>query len=283
VETKPAPEAGDRAAGTADAAEAAPSPTQAGAAARVVAGPALEARDLRREFAGFPALDGVSFQLQPGELLTVFGPNGAGKTTLLRVLGGGLRPTSGEVRLAGEPVDVGERTWRARIGVLSHRGFLYDQLSAAENLRFYGDLFGLDALADRVREALAAVGLAGRADARVGSFSRGMRQRLALARALLHDPDVVLLDEPWTGLDAHAAGLLRDVLASLKDGRRAVVLVTHQLGEGLRLADHVAIQVRGRFATLEPRADVPGDGFEAYYREVVERAAAGAGTGGAEL
>jgi len=114
------------------------------------------------------------------------------------------------------------------------------------------------------------VGLLGRRDSRVRTFSRGMRQRLALARALLHDPEVVFLDEPYTGLDAHAASLLNDVLASLKNGHRTVVLVTHNLSKGLRLADTVAIQVRGRFAWYGARSELGSDGFEAFYRKVVE-------------
>lgn len=238
-------------------------------AARTVT-PSLEARGVVRDFAGFRALNGVDFSLNAGELLTVFGPNGAGKTTLLRILGGGLRPSGGEVRLNGERVDVGDREWRRSIGVVSHQGFLYGQLSAQENLMFYGRLFGLDRLAERAAEALAGVGLAARATSLVRTYSRGMKQRLALARALFHEPQIVLLDEPYTGLDAHAAGVLRDLLASLKDGHRTIVLVTHALTQGLDLADKVAIQVRGRFVRFEATDDLPTEHFEAYYREVVE-------------
>lgn len=232
----------------------------------------LEAHGVVREFAGFRALDGVDFSLNSGELLTVFGPNGAGKTTLLRILGGGLRPSSGEVRLHGETVDVGEREWRRSIGVVSHQGFLYGQMSARENLMFYGRLFNLDALKERAMSALERVGLAQRSESLVSSYSRGMKQRLALARALFHDPEIVLLDEPYTGLDAHASGVLRDLLASLKDGHRTIVLVTHALTQGLDLADRVAIQVRGRFVRIDAKADVPQENFEGFYREVVESA-----------
>ena len=234
---------------------------------------ALEARGLVREFAGFPAVDGIDFQLGVGRLLTVVGPNGAGKTTLLRILAGGLRPTKGHVLLDGKAVDVGDREWRRRIGVVSHQGFLYGQLTAAENLEFYGRLFGLSDLAERVPERLAAVGLEDRSRSVVRTLSRGMRQRLALARALLHDPEVVLLDEPYTGLDAHAAAVLNGVLASLKDGCRTVVLVTHNLGQGLELADRVAIQVGGRFRWIDDRDRVDGATFEAFYRNVVEERA----------
>jgi heme exporter protein A len=126
-----------------------------------------------------------------------------------------------------------------------------------------------------VAERLEEVGLLGRAGSRVRTFSRGMRQRLALARTLLHDPDVVFLDEPYTGLDAHAAGLLNEVLASLRDGRRTVVLVTHNLSKGLHLADRVAIQVRGRFAYDAGIDDLPDEAFEGFYRQVVDSVEAG--------
>jgi len=177
------------------------------------------------------------------------------------------------VLLDGKAVDVGDREWRRRIGVVSHQGFLYGQLTAAENLEFYGRLFGLSDLAERVPERLAAVGLEDRSRSVVRTLSRGMRQRLALARALLHDPEVVLLDEPYTGLDAHAAAVLNGVLASLKDGCRTVVLVTHNLGQGLELADRVAIQVGGRFRWIDDRDRVDGATFEAFYRNVVEERA----------
>lgn len=217
-------------------------------------------------------MDRIGFALEAGEHLTVFGPNGAGKTTLLQLLAGALRPTAGEVRRNGTAIRAGDLDWNARVGVLSHQGFLYGHLTAEENLRFHADLHLLPHAGDRVAAGLQAVGLASRARDRVRGFSRGMRQRLALARTLLHDPEVVLLDEPYTGLDAHAAGLLRDVLSSLADGRRTVVLVTHNLTQGLEQADRVAIQVRGRFAVLARREELPGAGFEGFYRRVVEEA-----------
>ncbi|MEX0979859.1 MAG: ABC transporter ATP-binding protein [Gemmatimonadota bacterium] len=235
-----------------------------------VGAPALEAVDLVRDFGTVRAVNGISFSLRPGEMLAVFGPNGSGKTSLLRMLSGVLRPSSGTVRIHG--AGGGSAAGRGRVGVLSHQTFLYGSLTPAENLHLYGRLYGLEDLVERVPARLEAVGLSGRGDDRVKTLSRGMKQRLALARALLHDPDIVLLDEPWTGLDVHAAGVLRDVLGSLRDGRRTVVLVTHNLSQGLELADRVAIQVRGGFAFLERRAMVATP-FEAFYREVVEASA----------
>ncbi len=230
----------------------------------------LEAVGLVRTFGGLRAVDGVSFQLEPGELLTVFGPNGAGKTTLLRMLGGVMRPTSGHVRVAGAPADVTSRDWRHRVGVVSHQSLLYGQLTTEENLRFYGRLFGLSDLETRIPERLASLGLEDRAHTPVRELSRGLKQRVALARALLHDPEVLLLDEPYTGLDPHASAVLREQLASLKDGRRTVVLVTHNLKQGLELADRVAIQVQGRFSSVMDSEGLDLAGLEALYHAAVE-------------
>ncbi len=232
----------------------------------------LEAVGLVRSFGAQRAVDGISFSLLPGELLTLLGPNGAGKSTLLKVLAGGLRPTAGEVRLGGVPLDLHSPEWLRRVGVLSHQTFLYGHLTARENLRFYGDLYELDDVRARVEAGLAAVDLSNRGDDQVRTYSRGMRQRLALARTLLHDPDVVLLDEPYTGLDAHAAAVLRGVLGTLRDGRRTVILVTHNLGEGLELGDRIAIQVRGRLVVDAPARDFDPVSFPAVYREAVEAA-----------
>ena len=166
----------------------------------------------------------------------------------------------------------GDPEWHRRIGVLSHQSFLYGHLTLEENLHFFGKLFGLKDLAERVPERLRQVGLQDRARSLARTLSRGMRQRLALARTLLHDPDFVLLDEPYTGLDAHAASVLRGVLTSLKDGHRTVILVTHNISQGLELADRVAIQVRGRFVFLNHRDTVDAGSFEHFYRERVEAA-----------
>jgi len=230
----------------------------------------LEAIELVRTFGGCRAVDGVSFQLDRGLLLAIFGPNGAGKSTLLRMLAGVLRPTSGQIRVAGEAARVPDREWRRRVGVVSHESFLHGHLTAEENLLFYGRLFGLPHLKERVGEHVEAMGLREGAGVPVADLSRGFQQRVALARALLHDPEVVLLDEPYTGLDAHAAGLLREQLGALKDGQRTVVLVTHNLRQGLELADRVAIQVRGRFVTVEERGKIDATGFDTLYRATVE-------------
>ena len=234
--------------------------------------PAVEARALEKWYGPLAAVRGVDFSLAPGEFLAVFGPNGAGKTTLLRMLCGAVKPTRGSVLVGGHDV-AKEDGARRRIGLLSHQTFLYPGLTAAENLDFYGRLYGLSGRRARVDAALESVGLHGRAGDRVRTFSRGMQQRLALARTLLHEPRVVLLDEPYTGLDPHAAAMLRDVLDRLRDGRTTVVLVTHNLSQGLEQADRVVVQVGGKWVSDEPRAAVDATAFERLYTDRVAAAA----------
>jgi heme exporter protein A len=231
---------------------------------------ALEARGLEKWFGPLPAVRGIDFSLRPGEFLTLFGPNGAGKSTLLRLLCGALRPTRGTVAVYGAPLS--EEGTRAQLGLLSHQSFLYPGLTARENLDFYARLYGLPGRRERVDQALAGVELWERRDDRVRTFSRGMQQRLALARTLLHQPRVVLLDEPYTGLDPHAAQQLRQVLERLRDWRTSVLLVTHNLSQGLEQADRVAIQVAGRWVSDEPRAQVDAALWERVYTERVAAA-----------
>ena len=233
--------------------------------------PSVEARGVEKWYGPLPAVRGIDFALAPGEFLTVFGPNGAGKTTLLRLLCGAVRPTRGAVRIGGEEVGASDGA-RRRIGLLSHQTFLYPGLSAAENLDFFARLYGLPRRRESVARGLESVGLADRANDRVRTFSRGMQQRLALARTLLHGPDVVLLDEPYTGLDPHAAALLRGVLERLRDGRTTVVLVTHNLSQGLEQADRVAVQVAGRWVSDERRAQIDAARWEQVYTERVAAA-----------
>lgn len=235
-------------------------------------GPALAVRGLTRSFGRVRALRGVDFSLDSGEVLAVFGPNGAGKTTLLRILAGLLRPEQGEVIVAGVPLARNDGRYRRRIGMISHHSLLYDGLTARENLEFYGRLYGLEASRAAALKALVAVGLTERATSPVATFSRGMTQRLAIARALLHEPEIVLLDEPFTGLDQQAAAMLRGLLGRLRDDRRAVVLATHNLDEGLELATHVAILVGGRFVECGPKRGDPAS-YRARYAQATSAGA----------
>ena len=230
----------------------------------------LEAKGLVRRFSRLRAVDGITFDLQAGELLTIFGPNGAGKTTLLNILAGVMCPDEGQVLLDGNVVVGSERQWRKEVGLVTHQTMLYDRLTAVENLSFYSKLFSLEDSERRIRDALEGLKIKEVADQPVGSLSRGFQQRIALARALLHDPKILLLDEPYIGLDLYASRLLRDLISQLKDGERTVVLVTHNFGQGLELADRIAIQVSGQFIFTGASDGVELTEFEEFYCRKIE-------------
>lgn len=201
--------------------------------------PALRVAGLRRDYGEQPALDGVGFELNRGETLVVLGPNGAGKTTLLRILATLLRPSSGEVRVLGAHLPGEAWKARGRIGFLGHEPLLYRDLSGRENLRFQAKLHGLRGAAAeaRIGELLAAVGMERRADQHVAELSAGMRQRLAVCRCVLHEPELLLLDEPDSNLDAEGRELARELIGP--GGGRARVLVTHDPDRALPDADQV--------------------------------------------
>jgi len=226
---------------------------------------AIRVRGLWKYFDHFPALRGLDVELARGRFLTIFGPNGAGKTTLIKVLSTQIHPSEGEVEVGGFPLPSEADKLRRRVGVISHNTYLYPTLSARENLLFYGRMYGVSELEDRLSKLLEDVGLGGRRDDRVATYSRGMQQRLSIARALLHDPDIMFLDEPYTGLDQHASKMLRGVLETLHTGERSIVLTTHNLEQGLEMCDEVAIQVRGRMVYREPISSVDRAGFEQVY------------------
>jgi ABC-2 type transport system ATP-binding protein len=203
---------------------------------------AIEVTGLTRRFGGRTAVDEVTFTVSAGEVFGFLGPNGAGKTTTVRMLGGLLAPTSGSAAVAGIPVtaDGGERV-RERISVMPEAPGLYLKLSAAENLDYFARLYGIQDRAARIARALDAVGLSARSGDLCGSLSKGLRQRAALARTLLNDPDVMFLDEPTSGLDPAAAHEVLDLIGSLRDRGVTVFLTTHRLDEAERLCDRVAI------------------------------------------
>ena len=221
---------------------------------------AVEAAGVWKFYGDFPALREVSFRAEAGSCLALLGRNGAGKTTLLRIVAGLARAGRGQVRILGG--DPRERATRLRVGVLGHGISLYDELSARENLEWFARLYGLGDAPARARLWLERTGLERMCDARVREFSRGMRQRLAVARVFLHDPAVLLLDEPFTALDDRAIALLQGLLREGLARGRTVVLSTHQLREALELATHVALLVRGRLAHAGERTvrmlDDPG-------------------------
>ncbi len=194
---------------------------------------------MRRRFGERVVLHGVDLALAEGETVAVIGPNGAGKTTLLRVLAGLLRPSAGSVLLDGVPVRTGDPRSRAAIGLLSHRAMLYDDLTLQENLEFVARLYGLADARRVAREALDQVELGSRAGDSPRTLSRGLIQRAALARALLHAPRLLLLDEPFTGLDDAASLRLTSLLAARRPAGLATIIVTHQRHEARDLASRV--------------------------------------------
>jgi heme ABC exporter ATP-binding subunit CcmA len=235
--------------------------------------PVVEARGLVRRYGACAALDGVDLALGQGEFVLLLGPNGAGKSTLLRLVAMLQTPTAGSLRLWGsEPAGPGAAALRRRIGLLAHHGFLYDHLTAAENLAFYGRLYGLTMDAAGTRKALAEVGLETRRDDRVRTFSRGMQQRLALARTLLHRPEILLLDEPFTGLDRQGAGMLQAMLEAHLGQGRSGFLVTHDFVPALPLATRVVVLVDGRVALDRPAAGLDAAGLESLYRGATDGA-----------
>lgn len=228
-----------------------------------MSGTVLEARKVVKSFGRHLVLRGVDISVGAGDRYFLFGPNGAGKTTLVKVLSGLLKADSGQVLLFGEPLEGDLSAIRARIGVLSHDPYLYGELSAMENLDFFGQLYGVPDRETRARELLKEVGLYARAHDRVGTFSRGMKQRLGLARAMFHDPDLVLLDEPYTGLDLKAASTLERLVRERSGEGKAFLAITHDLGQGLEMATRAGILAGGKLVT---EADPTGwDGFTQRY------------------
>jgi len=231
---------------------------------------ALVADGVTRKYGARLAVNNVSLTLAAGDCLALFGPNGAGKTTLLRLLGGLLKPNSGRVTLLGQELP-GEAETRRLLGVISHRSMLYDALTVRENVMFAAECQGLRDAASATDAVLKRLLVFDRANSPVRALSRGLQQRVSIARALVHGPRLVLLDEPYTGLDQTGARALTDALRALKASGATVVLVTHNLPEGLELATHAAIM---RDAAFVHRLTRPADGFDvssyaSLYRELV--------------
>jgi heme exporter protein A len=233
--------------------------------------PAVEVRGLHKTFGRRRAVSGVDFTVADGECLALFGPNGAGKTTLLRVLAGLLKPSAGVARIAGIALP-GAAEARARVGLLAHATLLYAALSARENVEFAARLYGVRDPSAAALAALERMGVAHRAETPVRQLSRGLQQRVAIARATVHAPRVLLLDEPFTGLDDAGALALTTMLNAVRASGAAMLLVTHNLSEGLALATHAAVMRDGAFVRHEPRAGVDPATYAAEYRELLARA-----------
>jgi heme exporter protein A len=211
-------------------------------------GYAIEVKRLIKSYGEHHALRGIDLSVKWGDILAIFGPNGAGKTTLLKVLATLVKPSSGDVSVAGFNLKQDAIMIRRRIGVVTHQTLLYDDLSAYENLRFYGKMYDVSNLRDRINQLVAQVGLESRIHDPVRTLSRGMQQRLAIARALIHDPPVLLLDEPGTGLDQHASAMFATILNSTANKQRAVLMTSHSLEQGSALSNRIAIMADGKIA-----------------------------------
>ena len=206
---------------------------------------AITAKDLTKSFGSRLALRGIDLKLRRGCNLTIIGPNGAGKTTLLKVLATVMRPSSGDVVIDGIDLKNNAEEARARIGLVLHQSFLYGNLTAYENLEFYSRMYNVTGFRERIYQVATMVGMTSRLHDRVNTLSRGMQQRLSIARALLHRPTILLLDEPEAGLDQQAVSMLWDMLKAEK-GTRAIILTSHNLERGLEVCDRLAILHQGK-------------------------------------
>jgi heme exporter protein A len=238
---------------------------------------ALSANGLARRYGPTLALRGIDLTLYPGESVALFGPNGAGKTTLIRVLATLLRPNAGSLVVGGHDALRNPSRARRLIGVVGHQTYLYGDLTPAENLRFYGRIYGVADLEDRVSAVLEQVDMLNRADAPVRTLSRGMQQRVSLARAILHEPLVLLLDEPDTGLDDEAQRRLAALIRRWADDGRSVLFASHHIDWAAGVADRAIVLREGRVVSEmgPPLADA--DGLVSAYRELAELAPTGSG------
>ncbi len=235
----------------------------------------LRANGITKNFGHFTVLRGVNLSLTLGERVILLGPNGSGKSTLMRILAMLARPSAGTLEIAGIPLTEARSSIRSLIGIISHLTYLYEDLTARENLQFYGKLYGLggESLEQRVEEMLLKVGLERRADQRVRYFSRGMQQRLSIARAILHQPPILLLDEPDTGLDRHAAEMLARIIAEPDNqGQpRTVLMTTHNLERGLALSNRVVVLSGGRIVREAAADKLAADEVQSWYYDAIRR------------
>jgi heme exporter protein A len=224
---------------------------------------------LVKAFGRRPVLRGIDLEVPAGQSVALFGPNGAGKTTLIRIIAGLSKLTSGRVLLGGQDAQKAGPSLRRYIGFVSHNPLVYDSLTAEENLLFFGRMYEVPDLSGRIVQVLEQVGLAGRRKDVVRTYSRGMVQRLAIGRAILHNPPILLLDEPDTGLDQQAADMLRNLLVELGSGDRTVLLTTHNLERGIEWADRALILNGGRVRFDSATRELGSGEFRRIYTDVV--------------
>ena len=229
----------------------------------------IKVKKLVKRFGLKTILSGLDFEVHSGEFVALLGPNGAGKTTFLRILASLSRPTLGQVSIAGYELPKEAAAVRARLGVVSHLPLLYNDLTAEENLRFYARMYGLTNPEPRIDEVLKIVGLHKRSKDLVRTYSRGMQQRLAIGRAVLHNPDVMLFDEPYTGLDQDASSMLDEVLKTVASQGRTVVMTSHDLARTEELATRFDILSRGKIAASAKRKDFGKKNLLDFYKQVI--------------
>jgi heme exporter protein A len=229
----------------------------------------IEVKKLVKCFGLKTVLRGVDFHVERGEFVALLGPNGAGKTTFLRILSTLARPSLGEVKVAGYRLPHEAAQVRARLGVVSHMPLLYGDLTAAENLEFYARMYGIPNYQLRITEVLELVGLESRRRDLVRTFSRGMQQRLAIGRAVLHDPEVMLFDEPYTGLDQDASSMLDEVLRSVAAQGRTVVMTSHDLARAEDLASRFDILSRGLISASATRDSLGTSNLLTFYKQAL--------------
>jgi heme exporter protein A len=226
----------------------------------------IRIQKLIKRFGSKTVLRGLDFEVRQGEFVALLGPNGAGKTTFLRILASLSRPTLGAVQVAGYSLPAQAAAVRSRLGVVTHLPLLYGDLTAEENLRFYGRMYAVFALHSRIDEVLNLVGLVARRHDLVRTFSRGMQQRLAIGRAILHDPEVMLFDEPHTGLDQDACDMLDGLLRDVAGRGRTVVITSHDLARVENLATRFDVLSRGVITASTQRTDLGKDNLLDFYR-----------------
>ncbi|MBA7529030.1 ABC transporter ATP-binding protein NatA [subsurface metagenome] len=207
---------------------------------------AIQVQGLTKSFGSHLALRGIDLEVRRGESVVICGPNGAGKTTLIKVLATIMNPSSGRVLVDGLNLKNNAEELRRRIGVVTHQTFLYSNLTAYENLKFYSRMYDVPTVKERIHEVAAMMGMTSRLYDRVGTLSRGMQQRLSIARSLLHKPSIMLLDEPETGLDQQAISMLWEALQTEGEGKRTIILTTHSLERGLELGERLLILDQGK-------------------------------------
>lgn len=231
--------------------------------------PVFKAQGLIKRFGRLTALNGIDLEVHRGDFVALFGANGAGKTTFLKIASMLMSLSEGELFFNGKPIKDSDDKARNMIGFIAHSTFHYNNLTARENLRFYGGMYDIQDIEEKITKQLESVGLLHRADDLAGGFSRGMLQRLSIARAFLHDPSILLLDEPYTGLDKSASEMLNGLLSSYNTADRAGIMTTHNLDQGYDIATHVGILHKGKIQYFARTSDISKEEFSNKYSEIV--------------